>query len=64
MLRGVDLICQGRAYRDGLWLPWHTISAAVYENRKRQPRSGYEVRRAIVRAAAAIGGQPQGGSNG
>lgn len=53
----VDLVCQGRAYRDGKWLPWHTISATVYQNRLRWPRDGYQVRIVIVRAAAALGEQ-------
>jgi hypothetical protein len=39
-----ELQCQGRAYRDGRWLPWHVISATVYENRKKCPRDGYQVR--------------------
>lgn len=47
---GADLVCQGRAYRDGQWLPWHTISATVYENRMRWPRDGYQVR--IAKAGA------------
>jgi len=37
-------VCQGRAFRAGKWLPWERISATVYENRKRWPRDGYEVR--------------------
>ena len=46
-----SLVCQGRAYRGGRWLPWHTISATVFENRKRHPRNGYEVR--IVKTTGA-----------
>jgi hypothetical protein len=47
-----DFICQGRAFRYGKWLPWHTISAEVYENRKRWPRDGYEVRATMIPGAS------------
>lgn len=49
-MRMVDFICQGRAFRGGKWLPWHTIAAAVYENRKRCPRTGYQVRLVAIAA--------------
>ena len=41
----VDLVFEARAFRDGKWHPWHSISATVYENRKKHPRHGYEIRR-------------------
>jgi len=41
---GLDMVPQGRAFREGKWLPWTRISATVYENRKLWPRDNYEVR--------------------
>jgi hypothetical protein len=35
---------EGRAFVAGAWQAWHPISAEVYENRKKWPRDGYEVR--------------------
>lgn len=49
----IDFICQGRAKRGGKWLPWHVISATVYENRKRFPREDYQVRIAKFNGVAA-----------
>jgi hypothetical protein len=40
-----DVLYQGCAFLGGEWLPWHPISAEVYENRQKWPREGYEVRR-------------------
>lgn len=37
---------RARAFRDGKWLPWHSITRQVYENRQRWPRDGYEVQAA------------------
>ena len=47
---GLDMVPQGRAFREGKWLPWEKISATVYENRRLWPRDNYE-----VRIAKAIG---------
>jgi len=41
----VELGFEARAFREGKWMPWHSISATVYENRKQWPREGYEIRR-------------------
>lgn len=53
---GARMVCQGRAFREGKWLPWNTISATVYENRRDYPRNGYEVRIIVDRAT---GGEQQ-----
>ena len=44
----IDQVPQGRAFRDGEWLPWTNISAMVYENRRTFPRKGYEIRLAYI----------------
>lgn len=36
---------EARAFMDGKWHKWHSICATVYENRKKFPRNGYEIRR-------------------
>lgn len=38
---------EGRAFRDGEWLPWHPISFEVFANRQQWPREGYQVRAAL-----------------
>jgi hypothetical protein len=47
--RAAKAAYEGRAFCDGEWLPWHPISAEVYENRQKWPRDGYEVRAAASR---------------
>ncbi len=60
---GAGMVCQGRAFREGQWLPWDTISATVYENRKLWPRAEYQIR--IAKATGASKSQaPTGGEGG
>lgn len=47
------LVTQGSALHEGHWLPWHTISALVYENRIRWPRANYKVRIVVLPASNA-----------
>jgi len=47
-----EQVYEGRAFRDGQWLPWHSISATVFENRRNFPRDGYQVRYRIAAPSA------------